>query len=144
LRGISPSHNLKGINWIADFHILVGIIWILMSVMILFSGNASIILLIGNGIILVSYGIFLIIAGFYLDILNRWAWAVIIISNLVVCALIIHSVLSDLGTELIITSSTLVDIINIAIGIIIVVYLLTPRVRSHFRIGKEERASVID
>jgi hypothetical protein len=145
LRGIGPSHNLKGVSWIADFYILVGIIWIIMNLMILFSSTFSGILLIGYGILIVGYGIFLVIAGFYLDGLNRWAFIIVVIENLVsTIVFIISLILNVLSTEHINITSIIFNIVSIAVCIIIVVYLLTPRVRSHFRIGNEDRVSVLD
>ncbi|MFW9789181.1 MAG: hypothetical protein ACFFE2_04445 [Candidatus Thorarchaeota archaeon] len=114
------SHNLRGLELIADLYILGGILVFGVGVALFVLGSLTALLLAGFGIIMIA-------TGYYLDDLRRLAWIAVIITNFIALtttaysAFILHTQIYDPTF-----------IINVAISILCIGYLLRPQVRNLF------------
>jgi hypothetical protein len=107
---------------IADLEILFGFGFSVLGLLVLFFDTV-------NGLLLIGYGVVLIAMGWALDALHSWAWWGNVLINAVLLLGILIRVLMDIPSASGILFS---NIISIALEIAIIVYLLTPGVRSQF------------
>ena len=82
-----------------------------------------------NGLLLIGYGVVLIAMGWALDDLYSWAWWGNVLTNAALLLGILIRVLMDIPSA---SGFLFSNIISIALEIVIITYLLTPSVRSHF------------
>jgi len=125
LKGIRSSDSPRGVGMIATLEILFGIGISVLGLLVLFFD-------IVNGLLLIGYGVVLIAMGWALDALHSWAWWGNVLTNAVLLLGILIRVLMDIPSASDVLFS---NIISIVLEIAIIVYLLTPGVRSQFNIG---------
>ncbi len=125
MKGIRSSDSPRGVGMIATLEILFGIGFSALGLLVLLFD-------IVNGLLLIGYGVVLIALGWALDALYSWAWWGNILTNAVTLLGILIRVLMDIPSASDILFS---NIISIALEITIIVYLLTPGVRSQFSSG---------
>ncbi len=104
------SSTPRGVGILADLEILVGIAYIFLGVVFLFSFLIS-------GVSVIALGLILIYMGWALARLEIWAWWGSLLLNGVICV-----------GNIIFAGEYLLIILSIAI----IVYLLTPGVRNRF------------
>jgi len=112
---------------IADLEILCGIGCSILGLIVLVLGNV-------NGLLLIGYGVVLIAMGWALDALHSWAWWGNILTNVGLLLGTLIRMLMDIPSDSITLFS---NIISIVLAIAIIVYLLTPGVRSQFIVTTE-------
>jgi len=112
----------RGVRIIAALEILCGIGCVILGLVVLLSATV-------NGLLLIGYGVVLIAMGGALEALHSWAWWGNVLTNAVLLSGILIEVLMDSPSASDILFS---NIISIALDIGIIVYLLTPGVRSQF------------
>ena len=125
MEGIGSSDGPRGVGMIAALEILFGIGFSVLGLLVLLFD-------IVNGLLLLGYGVVLIALGWALDALLSWAWWGNVLTNAVLLFGILIRVLMDIPSASDILFS---NIISIALEIAIIVYLLTPGVRSQFSSG---------
>ncbi len=127
MKGIRSSDSPRGVGMIATLEILYGMGFSALGLLVLFFD-------IVNGLLLIGYGVVLIAMGWALDALHSWAWWGNVLTNAVLLLGILIRVLMDIPSA----SITLFNsILSIALSIAIIVYLLTPGVRSQFIVATE-------
>lgn len=120
LKEAMKSHNLRGLSLISDFYMICGTAVIGVSLLLLFTGALAAIISIGFGIVVVA-------VGHYLDDLHPAAWLFAVLTNIAPLAFFLYN--------FVITSNPTTGfaiILNLALSIIIVGYLLKSNVRSLF------------
>jgi hypothetical protein len=120
LKEATSSHNLRGLSLISDFYMIGGAAVIGVSLLLLFTGSFAAIIAIGFGLIVVA-------VGHYLYDLHPAAWWFAIITNIVPLAFFLY--------DFIVTNNPTIGftfIVNLALSILVVGYLLKPKVRNHF------------
>ncbi len=122
LKGIGSSDSPKGVGMIATLEILYGMGFSVLGLLVLFFD-------IVNGLLLIGYGVVLIAMGWALDDLYSWAWWGNVLTNAALLLGILIRVLMDIPSA---SGFLFSNIISIALEIVIITYLLTPSVRSHF------------
>ena len=125
MEGMRSSGSPRGVSMIAALEILCGIGCFVLGLIFLLSVTVSGLLLIGSGVVLIAM-------GGALEALHSWAWwgSVLISAGSLLGILI--GVLIDIPSASITLFS---NIVSIALDIAIIVYLLTPGVRSQFSSG---------
>ena len=122
MKGMGSSDGPRGVGMIATLEILCGMGCSALGLLVL-------LLDIVNGLLLLGYGVVLIVMGWALDALYSWAWWGNVLTNAVMLLGILTRVLMDIPSA----SITLFNnILSIALSSAIIVYLLTPGVRSQF------------
>ncbi|MHA2602104.1 MAG: hypothetical protein AM324_008260 [Candidatus Thorarchaeota archaeon SMTZ1-83] len=118
----APSGRPLGVTILALLQILAGLAWLVLgATAVLAAGLAGIfgfILLFGGAILLIV-GIIGLIIGFGLWGMKSWAWIWAIIVNFI--SLIIG------------LTNPAQNVLGLAISLIIIIYLMTPDIRSRFR-----------
>ena len=122
MKGIGSSDSPRGVGMIATLEILIGMGCSALGLLVLFFD-------IVNGLLLLGYGVVLIALGWALDALHSWAWWGNVMTNAVLLIGILIIVLMDIPSA---SSVLFSNIVNIALEIAIIVYLLTPSVRRQF------------
>jgi uncharacterized membrane protein (DUF2068 family) len=116
---LSP-HNLRGLSLIADFYIIGGAAVMGVSLLLLFTGYSV-------ALVALGYGVIIIAVGHYLDDLHPAAWWFAVITNIVPLGFFLNDFLVNNNPTMGITF-----IINLALAILVIGYLLRPKVRNHF------------
>ncbi|MHA2057997.1 MAG: hypothetical protein ACW979_10240 [Candidatus Thorarchaeota archaeon] len=114
------SHDLRGLSLIADFYMIGGAAVIGVSLLLLFTGYFVALIAIGFGIIIIT-------VGHYLDDLHPASWWFAIITNMVPLPFLLYNFVVYNNPTIGITF-----IINLALAILVMGYLLRPKVRNHF------------
>ena len=122
MKAATSAHDLRGISYIGDLYILIGMGLIFAGILFLFTINLMGLLFIGWGLLVGSI-------GHYLDDLKPWAWWGAFLGNLGSGGSIF---LIISGTPLEITISLIYYLGSAALTIAIFVYLLRPSVRELF------------
>ncbi|MFW9912263.1 MAG: hypothetical protein ACFFEU_07315 [Candidatus Thorarchaeota archaeon] len=104
------SSSPLGVGVLADFEILVGIAYILLGTFLLYFLAIS-------GVAIIALGLTLIYMGWALDKLEIWAWWGSLLMNGAIC--VSHIIFGG-------------DYLSFIISLAIIIYLLTPRIRSRF------------
>lgn len=120
LKEAMSSHDLRGLSLIADFYMIGGTAIIGVGLLFLFTGIFA-------AIIAVGYGVLIVAVGYYLDDLHPAAWWFAIITNFAPLPLFLYDffVASNPTTGFAV-------ILNLALSILIVGYLVRPKVRNLF------------
>ncbi|OLS29696.1 MAG: hypothetical protein ThorAB25_14810 [Candidatus Thorarchaeota archaeon AB_25] len=119
------SHDLKGLSLISDYYMICGAAVFGVSLLLLFTGSFV-------ALIAIGYGVIIIAVGHYLDDLHPAAWWFAVLSNLVPLASYLYNFLVNYNLTMGITF-----ILNLALAILIIGYLLKPKVRNHFFVESE-------
>ena len=119
------SHDLRGLSLISDFYMISGAAVFGVSLLLLFTGSFV-------ALILIGYGVIIIAVGHYLDDLHPAAWWFAVLSNSVPLAFYLYDFLVNYNLTIGITF-----ILNLALAILIIGYLLRPKVRNHFFVESE-------
>lgn len=122
MKAATSSHDLKGISFIGDLYILMGMGLTFAGIILLFTINLM-------GLLFIGLGLFLGAIGHYLDDLKPWAWWGAFLGNLGSGGSIFH-IISETPLELAISSVYYLGGVALTIGIF--VYLLRPSVRELF------------
>lgn len=104
------SSSPRGVRVLADFEILIGVAYILLGTFLLY-------FLLLSGVSAIAFGLALIYMGWALDKLEIWAWRGSLLVNGAICV-----------SNIIFGGDYLSFILSFAI----IIYLLTPGVRSRF------------
>ncbi|MFX1605536.1 MAG: hypothetical protein ACFFDD_06475 [Promethearchaeota archaeon] len=114
------SHDFRGLSLIADFYMIAGAAVIGVSLLLLFTGALTALIAIGYGVIIVT-------VGYYLDDLHPVAWWFAVITNFAPLVFFLYDFfVTDNPT------TGFAIILNLALSILIVGYLVRPKVRSLF------------
>ena len=122
MKAATSAHDLKGISFIGDLYVLIGIGLILTGILFLFILNLS-------GLLFIGLGLFVGAIGHYLDDLEPWAWWGAFLGNFGSAGGIIYVIA---GSPLEITIRLVYFLSGAALTIAIFIYLLRPSVRDLF------------
>ena len=122
MKAATSSHELRGISYIGDLYILMGMGLIFAGIIYLFTINLM-------GLLFIGFGLMLGAIGHYLDDLKPWAWWGAFLGSLGTGSSMFH-IISATPLELAISSVYYLGGAALTIGIF--VYLLRPSVRELF------------
>ena len=122
MKAATSSHELRGISFIGDLYILMGMGLIFAGIIYIFTINLM-------GLLIIGFGLMLGAIGHYLDDLKPWAWWGAFLGNLGTGSSMFH-IISATPLELAISSVYYLGGAALTIGIF--VYLLRPSVRELF------------
>jgi len=122
MKADTSAHDLKGISFIGDLYILIGLGLIVAGIISLFTINLF-------GLLYIGLGLFVGAIGHYLDDLEPWAWWGAFLGNVGSVGSIFYIIT---GSTLEIAISSVYYLSEAALTIGIFIYLLRPSVRELF------------